>query len=372
MAKIDHSFHNLIGTILAKGFRYEDSNRKGTYRIQIPSYEFVWNFKDGFPAITTKRLWWKGVVGELLFFLQGDMDIRKLWENKIHIWDKDWFNFVGHKHFDSINDAISSKESLTYNVFSLGRVYGAQWRNWEAGTTSEYDERDKCSYDTRHYVDQFQKLIETLKVNPMSTSNIVTAWNPAEKENMALPPCHWSFEILSRPLSGLERANYAVNNAMLHRNELMFPSEYGEQTLKEQLDEANVPSHGFTLKWHQRSVDTFLGLPFNIASYALLAQVIGKMTNMIPDGIIGDLSNVHIYEPHMDAVKLQLDNDVFKFSECELSISSEFAYECDKFNKGEYFDFNRLLERTVIKDFTLIDYESYEPIKAEMIAYDKK
>ena len=356
MAKIDHSFHNLLGTILAKGFRYEDSNRKGTYRIQVPSYTFEWDFKDGFPALTTKRLWWKGVVGELLFFLEGDMDIRKLWANEIHIWDKDWMNFKGSKVFGSIEEAMAKHKDAGYDEdYSLGKVYGQQWRNYR-GIGRGFNQET---------VDQFQKLIETLKVNPMSTSNIITAWNPVEKPDMALPPCHWSFEILSRPLTFWERV------ALMYQPDAISTS--GDLTLvRESLDEANIPTHAFTLKWHQRSVDTFLGLPFNIASYALLAHIIGKMTNMIPDGIIGDLSNVHIYEPHMDAVQQQLSNDMDKYGACDLEISEAFSFESDKFNKGEFFTVDRLLSRTELSDFKLKGYESYKPIKAEMIAYDKK
>lgn len=369
MAKIDHKYNQLLGNILDKGFRYEDSNRKNTYRIQIPSYTFEWNFKDGFPALTTKKLWWKGVVGELLFFIQGDMDIRKLWADKIHIWDKDWFNFEGNKHFESIEDAIENQSKITYSrTFSLGRVYGAQWRDWYAGHTSEYDERDKCSYDTRHFVDQFKGLISSLKTNPMSTSNIVTAWNPAEKKNMALPPCHWSFEILSRPLSYKER--YALINPEQGAKYWSKDFEITDENGHRFFDEEGIPKHAFTLKWHQRSVDTFLGLPFNIASYALLAQIIGQMTNMLPDGIIGDLSNVHIYEPHMDAVKEQMFRDVDKYKDPWFS----FDYDTHMMLKEPSLIavFDKILGQLNIKDFHLREYESYPAIKAEMLAYDKK
>lgn len=349
MAKIDHRFHNLLGSILAKGFRYEDSNRKGTYRIQIPSYNFEWNFKDGFPAITTKKLWWHGIVGELLFFLEGDMDIRKLWANNIHIWDKDWLNYT--PVFQTMEDALAKKDDESYKEdFSLGRVYGAQWRNYR-GIGRGFNQET---------VDQFRNMIESLKVNPMSTSNIITAWNPIEKPQMALPPCHWSFEVLSRPLSETEVMDYVIDNLIGEENAhgLQLPVDWE----KVEAEFGKLPSHAFTLKWHQRSVDTFLGLPFNIASYALLAHIIGKMTNMIPDGIIGDLSNIHIYEPHMDAVQQQLSNDMDKYGASKIEIANNVCWNCDV---------DELLSDLKISDLQLREYESYPAIKADMIAYTK-
>lgn len=350
MAKIDYEYNKILANIIVKGFRYQDPNRQGVERIQIPSYEFKWDFKDGFPAITTKKLWWKGVVGELLFFLNGDMDIRILWENGIHIWDKDWMNFRGRKVFGDLETAALVKDTHPYPLdYSLGRVYGEQWRGF----------RGKDGND----VDQFAKLIQTLKHNPMSTSNIVTAWNPTEKRNMALPPCHWSFEVLSKPLPNMMK-------------KLMLSN------VKSPDDIDKIPTHSFYLKWHQRSVDTFLGLPFNIASYALLAQIIGRMTNMLPLGIIGDLSNVHIYEPHMEAVLTQLDRDVNKYPKCELKISDIAKLKFKKMNGfkngltsvdfGYYNDPDGVLSAIIAEDFELDGYQSYPPIKAEMLAYDKK
>ncbi len=344
MAKVDELYHLLLGEIMTKGFKYEDPNRKGTYRRQIQSYEFVYDFKDGFPAITTKKLWWKGIVGELLFFIQGDMDIRKLWANKIHIWDKDWFNYSGHNYFDSIEDAIANQDTLTADVFSLGKVYGRQWRDWQG----DYDSPETYNMGT----DQFLNLIDSLRVNPMSTSNIVTAWNPADREDMALPPCHWSFEILSKPIPKMAR-------------KLML------STIQTAEDIDRIPLHSFYLKWHQRSVDTFLGLPFNIASYALLAHIIGKMTNMIPAGIIGDLSNVHIYEPHMEAVQTQLDNDINKYKDSHLVIDYD-AGQMLRNVPTMHESFTKAMNQLEIDEFVLAGYESYPRIKAEMFAYDKK
>jgi thymidylate synthase len=166
---------------------------------------------------------------------------------------------------------------------------------------------------------------------------------------MALPPCHWSFEILVEPIP----PNVVE----------LFPS--GQ--LVDLNKQTSSPKHQFTLKWHQRSVDTFLGLPFNIASYALLSQIIGKMTNMIPKGIIGDLSNVHIYEPHLDAVKEQLSRDVDMYGGCELRTVNNSILNINP--KEENLD--ELFRLLMVQDFELKGYESYPRIPVEMLAYKK-
>ena len=373
MAKIDKKYHQLLHKIITDGFKYEDPNRIGVNRIQIPSFQFKHDFKDGFPAITTKKLYWKGVVGELLWFLKGNTNINYLLKNNINIWNKDGYNYkilndtTGYYKIackvNSIEDYIKGcKDFPNHNIGDLGRVYGAQWRNWKIN--NDYSVLGKMNMAT---LDQISNLIKGLKETPMGTKHIVTAWNPAELDDMALPPCHWSFEILVEPLS-LNTRKKLYND----KGNFMSTGSWGmseKNIIKEyheEYDKDNIPKYQFTLKWHQRSVDTFLGLPFNIASYATLAQIIGKLTNMVPKGIIGDLSNVHIYESHMDAVNKQLRNDVNKYGKCELDIKEILGFE--QFNKD--FDLNTLLNKNLgIKDFTLKGYESYPAIPAEMLAY---
>ncbi len=351
MAKIDKKYHKLLRKILKKGTKYEDPNRKGVQRIQIPSYTIKHDFKDGFPAITTKKLYWKGVVGELLWFLRGDTNIKYLHDNNIFIWHKDSYNYALKK----LNE---TSEDYTYEQWfdnidggeegDLGRVYGAQWRDWSP--EYEYIEGENFINST----DQISNLIKGLKENPMGTRHIVTAWNPAELDDMALPPCHWSFEILVEPLRLGERVNFGNIKGHL-----------SEEDMVKYCDKIGIPKYQFTLKWHQRSVDTFLGLPFNIASYALLAQIIGKMANMKPKGIIGDLSNVHIYEPHLDAVKEQLSRDVNKFPNSKVN-----TYITDN-AKAYYDNFDKFINSINIEDFEQEGYESYPRIPAEMLAYNK-
>jgi thymidylate synthase len=339
MAKIDKEYHKLLNNIVENGFKYEDPNRKGVNRIQVPSYTIKHDFKDGFPAITTKKLYWKGVVGELIWFLRGDTNIKYLVDNGINIWNKDAYNYyckeckvhnVDPCEFDkfilfikngdnSKNHFIPSKNN--YKLGDLGRVYGYQLRNFGGK------------------FDQLKWIIDTMKNNPMATKKTVTFINPNDKEHQALTPCHTGFKILVEPIRYINV-----------------------------LPKATDPIYQFTLQWEQDSVDTFLGLPFNIASYALLAQIIGKITNMKPKGIIGDLSNVHIYEPHLDAVKEQLSRatDIYEGK------TTKVVHFHDLKEHYESKGLDDLLNSLDINEnFVLKNYNSYPRIPAEMLAYNK-
>lgn len=308
MAKVDFKYSNLLQKIISTGYKYEDPNRKGTYRHEIAHHILDIGLTNGFPAITTKKLFWKGVVGELLWFLRGDDNIKYLIDNNIHIWDKDAYNYYLTVGPIFNNNPVKFDE---FKKWSVGKAYGHQWRHF--GKTNAYHPDG---------LDQIEILLNNLVTNPMGTRHIVTAWNPAELDKTALPPCHWSFEIICYP---------------------------------------HEDSYGFTLKWHQRSVDTFLGLPFNIASYALLAHIIGRWTGYTPMRLIGDLSNVHIYEPHITAVKTQLSRDVSKYKAPELMLPSWKQVD----------SFDEFINSVDIDDFKLIGYKSYPTISAEMIALNK-
>jgi thymidylate synthase len=348
MAEIDKRYNNLLNTILNEGFKYEDPNRKGVHRIQIPGYKFVYDFKDGFPAITTKKLYWKGVVGELLWLLRGDTNIKYLVDNGINIWNKDALNYCNsissHPYdMNTFLQKVKYQESLDcgYIFGDLDRVYGYQLRNFGG----EFD--------------QLKWIIDTMKNNPLATKKTVTFINPNDKKHQALTPCHTGFKILVEPLSDID-INMQKQAIIidLHRGKHPNPSE---QVLEKEY--LKIPKYQFTLQWEQDSVDTFLGLPFNISSYALLAQIIGRMTNMIPKGIIGDLSNVHIYEPHLDAVKEQLSRDVDKYSKCELHFAGEES------NQGLEKGLINNIDNLNIRNFKLRNYKSYPRIPAEMLPY---
>jgi thymidylate synthase len=226
---------------------------------------------EGFPLLTTKKMAWKSIVTELLWFLRGDTNIKFLVDNGCHIWDGDAYKgyeaqCVTHsvdpmskEQFTSAIKLGNNKEShfipdLTgYKLGELGPIYGKQWRDWNG-------------------IDQIQNLINELKTNPDSRRLMVNAWNVGELDQMVLPPCHYGFQVYTKEKEG---------------------------------------KRYISLMWNQRSVDTFLGLPFNIASYGLLLMMVADEVNMIPDELVGNLGDVHLYLDHIEQAKEQISRKPF-------------------------------------------------------------
>ena len=319
MSKVDLEFQKLCKKIVEEGKEYENKNR-GVKRLQIPSYTFRHDFADGFPAITNKKLYWKGIVGELIWFLRGDNDVKYLNENGIKIWNKDAYNWYVKKYKN--NDPIDGQEEFyhknndeTYRMFTLeefsaigkgsvGQNYSVQWRNFNGIT------------------DQIKDLVKTMALDIMSSRLKVNAWNPSETDLTALPPCHSEFQVIGVPL---EDGNF-----------------------------------GFELHWNQRSVDTFLGLPFNIASYGLLAKILEQITGCKALAIEGTLKCVHFYDNQYDAVTELLKRNPNTHNNCEV----ELPALTDIFET----DIDVIFNEYKISDFKLIGYSSDEEIKVEMLA----
>jgi thymidylate synthase len=324
MAKIDITYHNLLKKILQEGYTYEDPNRKGVNRIEIPSYTFRHEFKDGFPAITTKKLNYKAVVTELIWFLRGDTNIKYLIDNDVNIWNKDAYNYylkkckenkiipVNNNDFIKFTKQGNVKDYFDkYTFGDLGKVYGHYWRNFND-------------------VDQIAELIKNMISKPMSSELIISARNPSDKDNQALPCCHYGFQIVVRPLSNITERH-------LHNYE-----------------------YGFELHWQQRSVDTFLGLPFNMTSYATLALILEKITGYKALAIQGDLKKVHLYDNSLDAVKEQLSRDVNQYDKCELKM--------DTLTEVQFQSGIKYINEIEPGSFKLVNYESYPYIKVEMLS----
>ena len=305
MNSLDKQYQALLQDILANGVKKED--RTGTGTISVFGRQIRHNMQEGFPLLTTKKMYWKGIVTELLWFLSGDTNIKFLVDNNCHIWDGDAYkNYcMSYKDGHEFYEDKEVKRSFTQEEFinkikndgefankwgDLGPVYGKQWREWNCYKW------DKIDFDTRiEYTDQIANLIADLKTNPDSRRLMVTAWNPAELDQMTLPPCHYGFQVYTRELSFQERLDYYDPQKMYHNEiDAWF------------LDELKIPTRAISLMWNQRSVDTFLGLPFNIASYGLLLEIIAKAVNMVPDELIGNLGDVHLYSNHTDAAKEQI------------------------------------------------------------------
>lgn len=352
MSKIDNTYNLLLTNILEGGYKYPDPNRKGVERLEIPSYTFRHEFKDGFPAISTKKLHYKNVVTELLWFLKGDTNIKYLIDNGCNIWNKDGYKFYEkcYEKYPLNKDKMSFEQWLNaqkkeYCRYSgnLGKIYGCQWRNFDG-------------------IDQISNLIKGLKEKPLGTEHIVNAWNPADKKHMTLPPCHYGFQIVARPLSHKEREN------------IVFSTLYGytDQVLEEDLDKENISRYGFELHWIQRSVDTFLGLPYNIASYATLALIIEKLTGYKALGIQGDLKKVHLYDNSIDAVKLQLSREIDSIGKCNLKIDDYTLSKIEKLkNEEKNTSLDWLLNFIKPENFQLENYQSYPAINIEMKERDE-
>jgi thymidylate synthase len=298
--------------------------------------------KEGFPLLTTKKMAWKTMVTELLWFLRGDTNIKFLVDNDCHIWDGDaWTNYK-RKTLENFKDdttiagyAITNKEDFINNIKTdgwfakqwgeLGPIYGKQWRSWDG-------------------IDQIQNLINELKTNPDSRRLMVNAWNVGELDQMVLPPCHYGFQVYTRELSHKERFQIHSNNPLSIRA--------AKNNAPLTFEETNTPTRAISLMWNQRSVDTFLGLPFNISSYALLLEIIAKEVDMVPDQLISSLGDVHLYSNHVDQAKEQISREPFELP--TLKIESEVIRHPG--NLPEYS----------ISDFTLQNYKSHPSIKAPL------
>jgi thymidylate synthase len=299
MNSVDAQYQELLQAILDYGVIKND--RTGTGTKSMFGYTFRHNMSWGFPLLTTKKMAWKTMVTELLWFLKGDTNIKYLVDNDCHIWDGDayqgYLKRVGNglqpatkeRFIEMIKNGEESRvDANGWRIGELGPIYGKQWRSWG---TNKYD------VIGIHKVDQITNLIEELKTNPDSRRLMVSAWNVGELDQMVLPPCHYAFQVYTRELSESERFNWYGNKIGSHMH---------HDHIVQEMDENNVPTRAISLMWNQRSVDAFLGLPFNIASYALLLTMIADEVNMIPDQLIGNLGDTHLYLNHIEQAQEQI------------------------------------------------------------------
>jgi thymidylate synthase len=305
---------------------------------------------EGFPLLTTKKMFFKGIITELLWFLRGDTNIKYLIDKGCHIWDGDCYaNYLKESQHEAsytkeeFIDKIKTNNDWAKQWGDLGPIYGAQWRVWLNFRPG----------GSPLYVDQIKNLINDLKTNPDSRRLMVNAWNVGEISEMVLPPCHYGFQVYTRELSLKERGIIAKSNYYEVSQDIKaFAGMDEDHTLHKQLDDVNIPKRAISLMWNQRSVDTFLGLPFNIASYALLLEILAKTVNMVPEELIGNLGDVHLYSEHIDAAKEQI---------------SRTPYELPELRLRDYTTLEELLEtKTHTKTCQLWRYDSHPTIKAEL------
>jgi thymidylate synthase len=288
------------------------------------------------------------MVTELLWFLKGDTNIKYLVENDCHIWDGDayknyqnrmteWFGNESQLTKEKFIEKIKIDDEFANKWGDLGPIYGRMWRFF-----------DEDSYGG---MDQIQTLIDDLKTNPDSRRLMVTAWHPGYNQHSVLPPCHYGFQVYTRELSLDERID------LHNKGKINTSSDY----LDWQLDQMGIPQRAISLMWNQRSVDTFLGLPFNIASYGLLLEIIAKEVNMVPDELIGNLGDVHLYSNHIEQAKEQITREPFKklptlkFSPIQLA---HFQHHLDTFDDH--------IKKSEPHQYIIENYESHSTIKAPL------
>jgi thymidylate synthase len=353
MNNLDKQYQALLQDILDNGVQKED--RTGTGTLSVFGRQIRHKMSEGFPLLTTKKMYFKGVVTELLWFLRGDTSIEYLLKNDCHIWDGDAYknyekaykkdNSIGLSLLVARVDGKTTYRKPTKEQFiamieadpefakkwgELGPIYGKMWRDWDA--------------DTGEKIDQIQNLINDLKKNPDSRRLMVNAWNCTYIPHMVLPPCHYGFQVYTRELSFSARYRlgkyqpYSIEGKVEYEEGLDYiTQEQFESFHNKEMDKLNIPTRAISLMWNQRSVDTFLGLPFNIASYGLLLEIIAKEVNMVPDELIGNLGDTHLYLNHIEQAKEQigrlytLEERVALIPEGELS---EEAVEHFKANKS--------------------------------------
>jgi thymidylate synthase len=347
MNNLDKQYTDLLQDILDNGVAKQD--RTGTGTISVFGRQIRHKMSEGFPLLTTKKMYWKGIVTELLWFLRGDTNIKFLVDNNCHIWDGDAYkNFINKNQNINLNLEINKDivivEGPIYNATSrlltqeefinkiktndefakewgeLGPIYGKQWREWTYLTREQKEDIDGideeiCGADMwdgiRHYrtFDQISNSINLLKTDPDSRRNKVSAWNVGELDEMTLPPCHTDFQFYTRELSLEERVKLFSKN--VDGEHLMkYADSDGLDVWNEILNKHNIPTRAISLMWNQRSVDTFLGFPFNVASYGLLLEIIAKEVNMVPDELIGNLGDTHLYLNHIEQAKEQIGRNL--------------------------------------------------------------
>jgi thymidylate synthase len=259
-------------------------------------------------------------------------------------------------------EKIKTDESFAKRFGDLGPVYGKQWRDWngkdEVKLTSEKDENGYLKFEKNHIkgIDQIANLISELKTNPDSRRLMVSAWAVHDLPHQVLPPCHYGFQVYTRKLSLKERYDIAKYD---------WPPDGLHNVVINRLEQRNIPRRAISLMWNQRSVDTFLGLPFNIASYGLLLEIIAKEVNMVPDELIGNLGDVHLYSNHIEQAKEQILRTPYELPKIQITERNWYMHESVKEHLGEK-TFNEKIMSYRPDCFELIDYQSHPKISAQL------
>jgi thymidylate synthase len=360
MNKLDKQYTDLLQDILDNGVTKQDRTGIGT--LSVFGRQIRHKMSEGFPLLTTKKMPFKTITTELLWFLRGDTNIKFLVDNGCNIWNGDAYQSYLKRMEGGREDMIFDKETFVNEIKNndkehfwvkqfgeLGPIYGKQWRSWEYIKDGGYllKNGNEGKGTTTKSIDQIANLINDLKTSPDSRRLMVNAWNVGELDQMVLPPCHYGFQVYTRELSYKERRKLFEEKTNRDSTYIL--------SVRETLDKFQIPTRAISLMWNQRSVDTFLGLPFNIASYGLLLEIIAKEVNMIPDELIGNLGDVHLYSNHIEQAKEQIGREPFPLPILKLSSGHNLRAALKGMdNEIEY------------SDFILLNYQSHPSIKAPL------
>jgi len=385
------SYQKVLKKILKKGVEKESGRANMPNTIGLSHAVIQMDLQKGFPLLTTKKMHWKGIVHELLWFLRGETNIKYLIDNNCNIWNADAYRW--YLKYAELNSPSSTKRNILtdgedgtdriftmeefvfvvknvgskglpvfeyeyekyYTLGDLGKVYGHQWRN-------------------QNGVDQVAEVLDGLKNNPYSRYHIIDGWNKADFREMALPPCHLLYQFIVRPISTAERVKMYDNNGdMIHRvlGTAIFPEnvlylgennlfeveypdpigiEYSQEDI-DYLDAKNIPKFYLDLNMYQRSVDTALGCPYNIASMSILLMLFAKVNNMIPSIATWIGGDTHLYVNHIETAKEQITREPYPLS--TLNINKELNSLEDILSLS-------------IDDFELVGYQSHPKINYEL------
>jgi thymidylate synthase len=393
---MERDYLKLLHDVLCNGIEKDTRNGK---TLSVFGRQIRHKMSEGFPLLTTKKMPFKTITTELLWFLRGDTNIKYLVDNDCHIWDGDayknyrktiikeffentkelrkWATVEGPGGYnkEEFINKIKTDDEFAKRWGELGPVYGKQWRSWytkelmfRSDVVGEPQSLPEF-FEVKVPIDQIANLINDLKTNPDSRRLMVNAWNVGELDQMVLPPCHYGFQVYTRELS-LEERRELVTKEVFDR----IYNGGGPDTLSHsEINQWNVPTRAISLMWNQRSVDTFLGLPFNIASYALLLHIIAEAVNMVPDELIGNLGDVHLYENHLDQAKEQLTREPMPLP--KLNINTEWwpleSGECGEGPLDAQAVFNGFNNDNFCKclleeDLQLYNYDPHPTIKAPL------
>jgi len=370
MNNIDRQYKELLDHILHFGI--DKADRTGTGTKSIFGWQIRHNMKEGFPLLTTKKMAWKTMVTELLWFLRGDTNIKFLVDNGCHIWDgdahKNYLKWAGNNPLSMVEfvEKIKTDSDFAGIYGELGPIYGKQWRDWgyadedffvNVDNSSDEGLRGHGMFYKKRGIDQIANLINELKTNPDSRRLMVSAWNVGELDQMVLPPCHYGFQVYTRELSRDERIQIYVNQYM---GGVGKPAGFEDAKLTTR----NIPTRAISLMWNQRSVDTFLGLPFNIASYGLLLEIIAKQVNMVPEELIGNLGDVHLYNNHIEQAEEQIGRTPFELPTLQFTTWANDMVMRD--NRSLDWIIKEAVATSSNYWFKLENYQSHPAIKAPL------